>query len=90
MGGISYIPNIAPAYNWLITQPASVNPNYPRTDSGAMYRKLCNVAKMNADNSTRLIMIDSWNSWSDDSQLEPAVSYGNRYLDITKQEFKKP
>jgi hypothetical protein len=90
MGGISYIPNIAPAYNWLITQPASVNPNYPRTDSGAMYRKLCNVAKMNADNSTRLIMIDSWNSWQDDSQLEPAVSYSNRYLDITKQEFKKP
>ncbi|HMH23314.1 MAG TPA: glycoside hydrolase family 99-like domain-containing protein [Puia sp.] len=88
MGSISYVPNISPAYNWLITTPATLNPNYPRTDSGAMYQKLCNVAKMNADNATRLIMIDSWNSWQDDSQLESAVSYGDRYLNITRQEFK--
>ena len=90
MGGISYVPNISPAYNWLITNPSSLNPSYPRTDSGALYRQLCNVAKMNADNSTRLIMIDSWNSWQDDSQLEAATDYQDRYLNITKQEFKKP
>jgi hypothetical protein len=88
MGKISYIPNISPAYNWLITNPTTLNPNYPRTDSGAMYRQLCNVAKMNADNSTRLILVDSWNSWQDDSQLESAVSYGDRYLNITREEFK--
>lgn len=86
---VSYIPNISPAYNWLITNPTSLNPSYPRTDSGALYKQLCNVAKMNADNSTRLVLIDSWNSWSDDSQLEPATDYQNRYLDITKKEFKK-
>lgn len=86
---VSYIPNISPAYNWLITNPGSLNPSYPRTDSGAMYRQLCNVAKMNADNSTRLVLIDSWNSWADDSQLEAAVDYQTRYLDITKKEFKK-
>jgi len=90
MGGISYVPNISPAYNWLITTPTSLNPNYPRTDSGAMYRQLCNVAKMNADNSTRLILVDSWNSWQDDSQLEAATDYQNRYLNITHTEFKKP
>ena len=86
---VSYIPNISPAYNWLITTPASLNPSYPRTDSGTMYRQLCNVAKMNADSLTRLVFIDSWNSWQDDSQLEPATDYQNRYLDITKKEFKK-
>jgi len=86
---VSYIPNISPAYNWLITNPTSLNPSYPRTDSGAMYKQLCNVAKMNADNSTRLVLIDSWNSWADDSQLEAATDYQNRYLDITKKEFKK-
>ncbi|HEY4286594.1 MAG TPA: glycoside hydrolase family 99-like domain-containing protein [Puia sp.] len=86
---VSYIPNISPAYNWLITAPTSLNPSYPRTDSGTMYRQLCNVAKMNADNTTRLVLIDSWNSWQDDSQLEPATDYQNRYLDITKKEFKK-
>lgn len=86
---VSYIPNISPAYNWLITSPTSLNPSYPRTDSGAMYKQLCNVAKMNADSLTRLVLIDSWNSWQDDSQLEPATDYQNRYLDITKKEFKK-
>ncbi|NIG55926.1 glycoside hydrolase family 99-like domain-containing protein [Chitinophaga sp. Cy-1792] len=84
-----YIPNITPAYSWLINQPTSTNPEYPRTDSGAMFTKLCNVAKMNASTKTRLIMIDSWNNWTEDSQLEPAVSYGERYLNITRKEFKK-
>lgn len=86
---VSFVPDISPAYNWNILQPASTNPNYPRTDSGKLYRTLCNVAKMNADNSTRLILIDSWNDWQEDMQLEPAESYGDLYLDITKQEFKK-
>ena len=87
--GVDYIPNISPAYSWKINTPASVNPEYPRTDSGKMYRTLCNVAKMNASAKTRLILIDSWNNWAEDMQLEPAESYGNLYLDITKQEFKK-
>jgi len=88
--GVDYVPNITPAYNWKILQPTSANPNYPRTDAGAMYKKLCNVAKMNASSTTRLILIDSWNKWDEDMQLEPAVSYGESYLTITKQQFKKP
>jgi hypothetical protein len=44
---------------------------------------------MNASSSTRLILIDSWNKWDEDMQLEPAASYGDLYLNITKQEFKK-
>jgi hypothetical protein len=90
MGGIDYVPNITPAYNWKIAQPTSSNPNYPRTDGGTVYKKLCNVAKMNASSTTRMILIDSWNKWDEDMQLEPAVSYGELYLNITKQQFKKP
>ncbi|MFL9483905.1 glycoside hydrolase family 99-like domain-containing protein [Chitinophagaceae bacterium LWZ2-11] len=86
---VSYVPNIFPAYNWKIANPTSTNPNVSRTDTGAMYRQLCNVAKMNADQSTRLILIDNFNDWQEDMQLEPAVSYGDLYLNITKQEFKK-
>jgi hypothetical protein len=87
---VDYVPNITPAYNWKITQPTSSNPNYPRTDGGAMYKQLCNVAKMNANSTTRLILIDSWNKWDEDMQLEPAATYGELYLTITKQQFKKP
>jgi hypothetical protein len=87
--GVDYVPNITPAYNWKITQPTSNNPNYPRTDSGKIYRQLCNVAKKNASSSTRLILIDSWNKWDEDMQLEPSNSYGELYLNITRQQFKK-
>lgn len=87
--GVDYVPNISPAYNWLITTPTSTNPNVTRADSGAMYKQLCNVAKMNVNHTTRLIMIDSWNDWQDDMQLESANDYGDLYLNITKKEFKK-
>jgi hypothetical protein len=87
--GADYVPNITPAYNWLIGNPTSTNPNYPRSDSGALFKQLCNVAKMNASSKTRLIMIDAFNNWQEDMQLEPAQSYGELYLNIVKQQFKK-
>jgi hypothetical protein len=87
--GVDYVPNITPAYNWLILSPTSNNPNVLRNDNGAMYIKLCNVAKMNANSTTRLILIDSWNKWDEDMQLEPAQSYGDSYLNITREQFKK-
>jgi len=88
--GVDYVPNITPAYNHKITTPTSANPVYSRTDAGARFKQLCNVAKMNASSTTRLILIDSWNKWDEDTQLEAAVSYGESYLTITKQQFKKP
>jgi hypothetical protein len=90
MGGIDYVPNLTPAYDWKILQPTAITPNYPRSDGGKMYKQLCNVAKMNASATTRLILIDSWNKWDEDMQLESAISYGDLYLNITKQQFKKP
>ncbi|SHM87292.1 Glycosyltransferase WbsX [Chitinophaga jiangningensis] len=84
-----YIPNITPAHTWLIGTPTSTNPEYSRKDSGALFTKLCNVAKLNASEKTRLIMIDSWNNWNEDTQLEPAVSYGELYLNIVRKQFKK-
>jgi hypothetical protein len=87
---VDYVPNISPAYNWLILTPTSVNPNVTRADNGTMYRTLCNVAKLNASTDTRLILLDSWNKWDEDTQLEPANSYGDLYLKITKEQFKKP
>lgn len=87
--GADYVPNITPAYNWLIGNPTSTNPNYPRSDSGALFRQLCNVAKMNASSKTRMVMVDAFNNWQEDMQLEPAQSYGELYLNIVKQQFKK-
>ena len=101
MGGINFIPNISPACNPQITTANSTNPIYPRTDSGAMFRQLCNVAKMNADTGSsgiRMVLIDSWNQWPYDMQLEPDTTnttqgltpYGESYLNIVRKEFKIP
>ena len=100
MGGINYIPDISPACAPTIVTPNRTNPIYPRTDSGAMFRQLCNVAKMNADtgaNGIRMVLIDSWNQWQYDMQLEPDTAnsnnvapYGELYLNIVKKEFKTP
>ncbi len=86
---IDYVPNIYPAYNYKILNTANANPVFPRSDTGSLYKKLCNVAKMNANPTTRLIMIDGFNKFDEDLQLEPAVSYGELYLNITKSDFKK-
>jgi hypothetical protein len=85
--GVEYIPNISPAYNWFILNPTSNNPSVAR--NGNTYKKFCNVAKMNASEDLRLILIDSYNKWDEDMQLEPAQSYGDLYLDITRTQFKK-
>ncbi|WP_426330197.1 glycoside hydrolase family 99-like domain-containing protein [Pedobacter sp. R-06] len=86
---VDYVPNIFPAYSWNIVNVNQTNPNVLRNDGGAMYKKLCNVAKGNASSATRLILIDSFNDYQLDTQLEPTESYGDFYLDVTRQQFKK-
>jgi len=86
---VDYVANVFPAYSWLINTPTSLNPNVDRKDGGALYRQMCNVAKMNASEKTRLILIDSFNKWDEDLQIEPAASYGELYLDITRKQFSK-
>ncbi|HTF29070.1 MAG TPA: glycoside hydrolase family 99-like domain-containing protein [Flavitalea sp.] len=87
---VDYVPNISPGYTQKILTPTNTNPVYGRTDSGAVYKKLCNVAKMNASTTTRLILIDSWNDWQLGTQLEPSTASGDLYLNITRAQFKKP
>jgi hypothetical protein len=60
-----------------------------RKDNGALFKKMCNVAKMNASTTNKLILIDSFNKWDEDLQIEPAKSYGDLYLDIVRTQFKK-
>lgn len=86
---VDYVPNISPAFNPKINNPTSTGPVYDRKDTGALFKQLCNVAKKNASSTTRLIMIDSFNDWNSDTELEPAASFGDTYLNIVRSEFKK-
>lgn len=73
---------------------ATVMPGYDdtrtsRTDKyarnrqdGNFYRSAWNAAlSTNPD----LLIINSWNEWVEGSMIEPSVSYGNLYLDITRE-----
>ncbi|MDD4922236.1 MAG: hypothetical protein PHS30_07140 [Bacteroidales bacterium] len=85
--GVGYQPNISPAHNYKIANASSTNPNVLRGDEGKFFRTYCNIAKMNADTS-RIILVDSWNNWAEDTQLEPNTIDTTFYLDILKQQFK--
>ena len=47
----------------------------------------CNVAKRSST-PARLVFIDSFNDWNNDTQLEPAQSYGEDYLNLIRDQFK--
>jgi hypothetical protein len=82
---IEFIPSIAPGRIYTFENPTSKNLVLKRSED--FYRTFCNVAKLNASKSG-LIFIDSFNDFRKDTQIEPSESYGDLYLDITRQEFK--
>lgn len=82
---IEFVPSVSPGRVYNIENPTSINLVLKRSET--FYRTFCNVAKMNASKSG-LIFIDSFNDFRKDTQIEPAVSYGDLYLNVTRQEFK--
>ncbi|TCC99582.1 glycoside hydrolase family 71/99 protein [Pedobacter hiemivivus] len=90
--GIDFIPSVSPSYTTYIN---NANPDYSAPTirkNENDFRERCNVAKMNLGNN-RMVLIESMNNWTWDSQIEPTVSnygegYGSKYLDIVRQEFK--
>jgi hypothetical protein len=84
---MEFVPCIQAAYNYQINTPTSTSLSTPRTADGAFYQTYTNVAKRNASKS-RLILIDSFNNFSMDTQIESTTAYGSLYLDITRKEFK--
>ena len=54
---------------------------FPRRD-GAMYEEGWRGAMAS---NPEWITITSFNEWYEGTQIEPAASYGSRYLDITRQ-----
>jgi hypothetical protein len=84
---VEFVPCVEPAYNYQIQAPTNTSLSTARTPDGAFYKTFTNVAKRNASKS-RLIFVDSFNNFQNDTQVEPAESYGTLYLDMTRQAFK--
>lgn len=82
---MEFVPCIQAAYNYQINAPTNTNLSIQRSPD--FYKTYTNVAKRNASGS-RLILVDSFNNFNVDTQIEPTQEYGTTYMDITKQAFK--
>ena len=82
---LEYVPTISPSFNRRIVNASDKNYVFPK--NVAYFESICNVARR-ASGSHKLILVESFNDWNQDSQLEASVSYGDTYLSILKKEFK--
>jgi hypothetical protein len=87
--GFHYIPQISPSYDATITNPSSLN--YVIDKDEAWFRTFASIAKRaSTNNPNNVIIVDSFNNWNFNKQLEPAESYNTQFLDILRDEFKLP
>ena len=88
--GGDYIPSVMPAFDNRAFDPDSrIFIHEREVETGELYKNYANVAKLNANNTRRIILINSWNDFKQGSGLEPTEEYGTSYLDFTKKSFKK-
>lgn len=72
-----------------------IYPEYYTTEKGARsiersrenYTDFCNVAKRNIG-AQNVVLINSWNDFSNDAALEPTTEYEKTYLDLTRAQLK--
>jgi hypothetical protein len=82
---IEFVPTISPSFNPKFNTPAS--PNYVIAKNEDWFKANCNIARRTSG-ANKLVIIDSFNDWNLDTQIESATSYGDKYLKIVKSEFK--
>src|SRR4030042_354020 len=83
--GLKYGATISPSYDHTITIPG--NTDFIIEKDLEWFTTYCNVAKRSST-AASLVFIDSFNDWNYDTQIEPAQSYGEDYLNLIRQQFK--
>ena len=86
-GSVDYIPCVFPGFNDKTMTPTSKNYDIERTEE--FYTDYANVAKRNMSDN-KLVFINSWNHFQWGTAIEPAIEYGETFLDLTRKQFKKP
>ncbi|WP_445756770.1 glycoside hydrolase family 99-like domain-containing protein [Polaribacter sp.] len=82
---IEYIPTISPSINVRLQNPGS--PTFIIEKKSQWFRDFCNIARRTTG-TNRIVILDSFNNWNNDTQVETAESYGEDYLKIVREEFK--
>ena len=83
--GIEYVPTISPSFDPTINNPGSNNIVIEKDQE--WFELTCNVARKTTGEHN-LILVDSFNDWNRDTQLESAESYSDTFLNILREEFK--
>lgn len=81
--GISLWGNALPGYDDRGVRPDRKHPPVPRLD-GDFFKKSLENAVTVTTGDPRVVMITSYSEWYEDTQIEPATSYGCKYLDLLK------
>ncbi|MGA7732725.1 MAG: endo-1,3-alpha-glucanase family glycosylhydrolase [Chloroflexia bacterium] len=77
-----WVAGVIPGWDESRVQPPRQNAKvFPRGD-GSLYNEMWKGATAS---NPEWITITSYNEWFEGTQIEPAQSYGTRYLDLTKQ-----
>ncbi|NME70631.1 glycoside hydrolase family 99-like domain-containing protein [Flammeovirga aprica] len=84
--GLEMIPTVAPSINPKINNPNATTFIIDRESD--FFWSILNVAKKNIGPS-RTIIINSFNDWNFNTQLEPGESYGSSSLELLKKQTKK-
>ncbi|BDC98747.1 hypothetical protein [Persicobacter psychrovividus] len=82
---LDYVPQFSPSFTGKILNSAAKTYDWPKDEQWFITN--CNIAKRSAS-ATRMVILDSFNNWSLDKQVEPAQSYGDDYLKILRSQFK--
>ena len=85
---VDFVPCIYPSYNDRVNTPSSYYYTFSEDGDTDDYVNFCNVAKRNIG-SRNIVLLNSWNNWTDGSNLEPSTLKENRFLEMTRRQFKK-
>ena len=86
--GVDFVPCIFPSYNDRVNSPDSYYYTFSEDGDPGDYINFCNVAKRNIG-SRNMVFLNSWNGWSNGTNLEPSDLKGERFLEVTRSQFRK-
>jgi len=89
-GDCSFIPAVSPGYNdrgvrYEKNHPALSRKLCETCEEGSLFRTSIQKSLDLTDESNRLMMVNSWNEWHEDTQIEPTISIGqtNQPMNMT-------
>ena len=89
-GDCSFIPAVSPGYNdrgvrYEKNHPALSRKLCETCEEGSLFRTSIQKSLDLTDTSNRLMMVNSWNEWHEDTQIEPTITIGqtNQPMNMT-------